>query len=291
VVGDLGTLMNADNVDNFLAAQGFYNGTFAYSVPAGTYSLASYIGTSYADNSIDFTLAAEPEVRVTRDTTVVLDARRGKRLSADVGAPAAQVSAQLNLQRNPATGVSLHRLVRLVRSDGVVRDADLARTYRPAVLLPGIASRWRRRRRTAAALRPGVPERRRHPVDAEPADQPGQFATIDARYHSAVPGRSEFEAREAQLPWQAVQVFAANEVVAPDTRTEHTLAVPGMRWLQQVLLDGPDSLGMSSDIVRYYQPGQHTSADWAAQPVAPASSRKPRVGRPAPRAAPATVST
>jgi hypothetical protein len=106
VNGSLGAVMNADNVENFLAAQAFFNGEFAFSVPAGAYSVSAYIGTGYRDGTADYTLAAAPEVNVTRDTTVILDARKGTRFSASVARPTSQVNAELNYQRTGAVGVS-----------------------------------------------------------------------------------------------------------------------------------------------------------------------------------------
>jgi len=280
--GDLGTVMNADNVENFLAAQGFYNGTLAFSVPAGTYSVESFIGTSYADNSIDFTLAAAPDVHVTRDTTVVLDARKGQRLAADVGRPAAQVSGQLNLQRNPTTGVSFTAsFVSFGPTPLYATPTAKVHTgqlyFYPGLRLGGPdGSVQKQLYDLEFPYVEAIPATLRRTIGAD------QFATIDARYHSAVPGRTEYEAREGQTPWQAVQVFAANEVVAPDTRTEHVLAAPDLRWLQQVILDETGPSAMTSDIVRYLQPGQQLTADWAAQPVAPGVEQETASGQACP---------
>jgi hypothetical protein len=263
--GDLGVVMNADNIDNFLAGQGFFNGQFAFSVPAGHYSISSYIGTGYSDGSVDFTLAEAPEVSVTRDTTVVLDARDGTRLSADVGAPAPQLTAQLNVQRNPATGVSLTDSFVTFDTTPLYATPTAPVTTGQLYFYPG--------------MRLGDPQTELYDMEfpyigAIPQTltetlQASDFATIDARFHSPVPGRAEYESREGAQPWQAVAVFGANEVVAPDTRTEHVLATPGMVWLQQVILDEADSLGTASEILHTYQPGQQLTDDWAAQPVAP----------------------
>jgi hypothetical protein len=103
----------------------------------------------------------------------------------------------------------------------------------------------------------------------------GELATIDARYHSAVPGRAEFEARQGAMPWQAVSVFAASDLVAPLSRTEYVLTQPDLAWLQLVALDWQDSLGIIEDALRTYQPGEHTTADWAAQPMAPGIMQQP----------------
>ncbi|HEY3629713.1 MAG TPA: hypothetical protein VGL21_02395, partial [Jatrophihabitantaceae bacterium] len=265
VNASLGTVMNADNVDTFLAAQSFYQGTLAYSVPAGTYSIAAYIATGYADNSVDYTLASAPEVHVGRDTTVVLDARQGRRFSADVGQTAPQLTAQLNVQRNPASGVSFTDSFTSFGTTPLYATPTQPVHTGQLYFYP--------------ALRLGDPQKELYdlefpyigaiPRTLSQTITAKQLATITARYHSAVPGRAEFEAREAAMPWQASQVFSANELVAPVARTEHVLAESGLLWLQQVMLDNADGLAMASDTVHEYQAGQHLTNDWAAQPMAP----------------------
>ncbi len=263
--GDMGVVMNADNIDNFLAGQGFFNGEFAFSVPAGHYSITSYIGTGYPDGSVDFTLAAAPEVNVTRDTTVVLDARDGTRLSADVGTPAPQLTAQLNVQRNPATGVTFTDSFTTFDTTPLYATPTAPVTTGQLYFYPGmrLGDPQTELYDMEFPYVGAIPQTLAHTLAAS------DFATINARFHSSVPGRAEYEAREGAEPWQAEQIFAANQVVAPDTRIEHVLATPGMSWLQQVILDAPDSLGTASDMLRTYQPGQQLTTDWAAQPVAP----------------------
>jgi hypothetical protein len=277
--GDLGVVMNADNIDNFLAGQGFFNRQFAFSVPAGHYSITSYIGTGYPDGSVDYTLAAAPEVTVTRDTTVVLDARKGTRLGADVGTPAPQLTAQLNVQRNPATGVSFTDSFVAFGTTPLYATPTAPVTIGQLYFYPGmrLGDPQTDLYDMEFPYVGAIPQTLTHTLSA------GDFATIDAHFHSPVPGRAEYEAREGAQPWQAAQVFAANEVVAPDTRTEHVLATPGMSWLQQVVLDEADFLGMASDILRTYEPGEQLSSDWAAQPVAPGVEQETE----APQACPA----
>jgi hypothetical protein len=281
-VGDLGTVMNADNVENFLAGQAFYSGELAFSVPAGAYSVAAYISTGYANGSVDFTLATAPEVRVSRDTVVVLDARKGRRMSATVPQPTSQVSAQLNLQRNPATGVSFTTSFvsfgaapLYATPTGGVHTGELY--FYPALRLGDPSGTV-----DHVLYDLEFPYIGAIPADLSPQIQADQLATIDARYHSPVPGRSELEAREATMPWQAVQVQAVNEFAAPLARTEHVLPQPGMIWLQQVVTDPVDFFGFASDIVRSYTAGTHTTADWTAQPTAPGVEQETIAGQSCP---------
>ncbi len=266
---DLGTVMNADDIDTFFGGQAFYSGELAFSVPAGAYSVTAYITTHHADGSLDFTLVTAPEVQVARDTTVVLDARKGHRISATVPQPTSQVVGQLNLQRNPAIGVSL--------TDSFV-EFGAAPLYATATAPVHAGELY-----FYPALRLGDPNGSLDHVlyDMEfpyigsiPANlsldvTADQLATIDARYHSSVPGREEFEARNGYLPWQAVQVQAGSDFAAPLARTEYVLAQPGMTWLQELITDELDGFGFAFDSPRTYTPGEHTSADWTAQPTAP----------------------
>jgi hypothetical protein len=282
VNGTMATAMSADNVDNYLAGQGFFNGELAFSVPAGHYSIDSYIPTGYDDNSGDFTLAAAPEVDVTRDTTVVLDARKGVRFSATVAEPTTQITAQLNYQRNGAVGVSF--------TDSFVSFGTTALYATPTkpvqtgqlYFYPGL------RLGDADGSVQHVQYDMEFPaVGAIPATLthqigPSQLATVEARYHSSVPGRAEFEARQGMMPWQATQVFAASEVVAPMSRTEYILAQPDLTWLQQVVLDEQDFFGFTSDRMRTYQAGEHSTSDWAAQPMAPGLEQQTAVGQACP---------
>ncbi len=107
VEGDAGIMMNADNVDTYLAQQSFFRGNAAFSVPAGHYSISSYITTVYPDNSVDFTLAALPEVNVTHDMTVILDAHKGVPISVTAPQATTPVHEELNYLRNSQYGTSL----------------------------------------------------------------------------------------------------------------------------------------------------------------------------------------
>ncbi len=279
---DLATAMNADNIDTYFGQQGFYSGQLAFSVPAGAYSITAYITTHHADGSLDFTLVTAPEVQVTRDTTVVLDARKSHRVSATVPQPTSQAVGQLNLQRNPAVGVTLtdtfvefgaaplyatatapvhtgelyfYPALRLGDPDGSLDHVQYDMEF------PYIGS---------------IPANLSHDVTAD------QLATIDARYHSSVPGRKEFEARNGYLPWQAVQVQAGSNFAAPLARTEYVLSQPGMTWLQELITDELDGFGFAFDIPRTYTPGEHTSADWSAQPTAPGIQQNASAGQSCP---------
>lgn len=273
--GDLGVLSNADDTNTFLAGQAYYRGEFAFSVPAGHYSIASYITTVHPDNSLDFTLASAPQIDVMRDTTVVLDARKGSRVDVTTPRPSRAVQEQLNYQRNSATGPSFtssfttfdatplyatptpqvdvgqlyfYPSFRLGDANGETNDYlyDLEFAYSGAI-----------------------------PADLSQTVTSDQLASIATVYHSAVPGRAEYEARFGFGPWQAVTVGAGGEVVAPTTRTEYVTARPDLYWQQVLATDEQSSDGTTESYLTPYSPGTQQATAWLGQPMVPGIEQEP----------------
>jgi hypothetical protein len=267
--GGTAVATNADNVENYLGAQAFFNGELAFSVPAGVYSVDAYVGTRERDGSLDYTLAAAPEVNVTRDTTVILDARKGTRFSASLDQPTSQVVADLNYQRNGTVGVSFTDSFTAFGTTPLYATPTAQVHTGQLYFYPGLRLGDADGSVDHAMYDLEFPYVGAIPADLSHAVSAGDLATIDARYHSAVPGRAEIEARQGAMPWQAVSVFAASNVVAPLRRTEYVLPRPDLTWLQFVAVDGPDFFGFVEDALRTYQPGEHATVDWAAQPMAP----------------------
>ncbi|HEX7744846.1 MAG TPA: S8 family serine peptidase [Micromonosporaceae bacterium] len=277
--GDLGVVMNADDTNRFIAGQSYFRGEFAVSVPAGHYSISSYVSTAYPDNSVDFTLVAAPEVVVTRDTTVILDARKGRRVSATTPRPSTPVHAELNYQRNATTGPSF--------TAGFVtfNDTPLYATptapvgvgelyFYPYFRLEGPEGRYLYDLEFPYAA--AIPAELAHTVTAD------QVATIGSRYHSPVPGRAELELRLGISTWQAVAVGAAGQLAAPLERTEYVTARPDVFWLQAVAADAQSGGGFTQSALVPYAPGEQTQATWLAQPMASGVEQQPVVGQPCP---------
>ncbi len=280
--GDMGTVSNADNTDTFIASQSYYRGEFAFSVPAGHYSVSSIISTVYPDRSHDFTLAVSPEVTVTHDTTVILDARKGNRLSVSTPRPAAAVEQTLNYQRDAQNGpgfawsfatfdstplyatptepvqvgqVSFYPYVRMAGTDGGLNS------YLYDLEFPSIGS---------------IPSDLSENVTAD------RLATIDASYHSAVPGRAESESRIGLMPWQMSAVGATNTLVAPLTRTEYVTAAPDLYWMQTVTADDQSQDGYTQSHVVAYTPGERSTTEWMAEPMVPGIMQQPVLGQACP---------
>src|SRR6266536_4137069 len=227
------------------------------------------LGHRVNGGTADFTLAAAPEVNVTRDTTVILDARKGARFTASTVQPTSQVVGQLNYQRNGAVGLSFTDSFTAFGTTPLYATPTAQVRTGQLYFYPGLRLGDADGSVDHVMYDLEFPYVGAIPADLSHAVGDSELATIDARYHSAVPGRAEIEARQGGMPWQAVSVFAASNVVAPLRRTEYVLPQPDLAWLQFVAVDGQDFFGFIEDALRTYQPGEQSTVDWAAQPMAP----------------------
>ncbi|HEX6800828.1 MAG TPA: S53 family peptidase [Ktedonobacterales bacterium] len=280
--GGMGVLMNADDVDSFLAGQSYYRGTFAFSVPAGHYSISSYIATVYPDNSVDFTLAAAPEVTVSHDTVVILDARKGQRVSATTPLPSSPVVEGLNYQRNPQQGLSF--------TDSFVAFGNLPLYATPTApvtvgqmyFYPYLRLGDAQGSLTSYVYDLEFPYSGAIPSNLTQTVTTSQLGTIDARYHSPIPGRDEQEGKIGFSPWQAASVGAFNFLAAPLERTEYITARPDLSWLDFVLADAQSFTGFVQGNLQTYTPGEQTQADWLAQPMVSGIQQEPTAGEQCP---------
>jgi hypothetical protein len=280
--GDLGTVSNADDTDTFIASQAYYKGEFAFSVPAGHYSVASYISTTYPDNSTDLTLAVSPEVTVTHDTTVILDARKGNRVSVSTPRPSNVIQEHLNYQRDSQNGPGFAWSFITFGSTPLyatpTRPVNTGQVYFYPYFQMGDADGGA----NSYLYDLEFPYTGTIPADLGQNVTAGRLAAIDAAYHSAVPGRAEYAIRFGFSPWQMVAVGAGTELVAPMKRTEYVTALPDLDWLQTVTADNPSLGGDTQSNVVRYTPGEHTSSNWMAQPMVPGIMQQPVLGQECP---------
>lgn len=282
VEADLALMMNADNVDTYLAGQSFFRGNVAFSVPAGHYSISSYIATVHPDNSVDFTLTALPEVNVTHDVTFILDARKGEPISVTTPQPATPVHASLNYQRNSQYGVSLTTSFDTFGNTPLYATPTSPVTVGEMYFYP-----YFRLGDTQGGLGNYLYDLEFPYAGAIPSNlaltvTQDQLATIDSRYHSPIPGRAEAEVRTGLSPWQAVAVESINELVAPLERTEYVTALPDLLWLQLVAADEQTWGGFMQGNLRPYNRGEQTQATWMAQPMVSGVEQEPVVGQTCP---------
>jgi hypothetical protein len=279
--GSMVSVVNADNVETFLAWQSLLRGEMAYSVPVGTYTVASYITTVDAAGKVDIALVTEPEVTVTHDTVVVLDARKATRVAARTPDPTTQLIAQLALQRNSAAGVSLTTTMTVFGDTPLyatpTRPVSVGQLYFYPSARLGDATGG-----TKYVYDLTFPYEGTIPTDLEPVIDRGRLVTIDASYHSPQPGRGEYDARVAIMPWQTDASLSGTGLSAPLARTEYVLPMPGMLFLHFLVLDQVSFSGYLQDVLREYRPGQRVTETWAAGPMAPGIEQQPTVGQACP---------
>lgn len=266
--GDLALMMNADNVDTYLAGQSFFRGNVAFSVPAGHYSISAYIMTLNPDNNFDLTLTALPEVNVTHDMTVILDANKSVPISVNTPLPSSLVQGELNYQRNSQFGVSLTASFVTFGNTSFYATPTSPVTVGKLYFYP-----YFRLGDAQGGLGNYLYDLEFPYANAIPSNMAvtlsqNQLATITSRFHSPIPGRTEAEGRIGISPWQAISVGSVNDLVAPLTRTEYVTALPDMFWLQFIVADSQSGIGFLQANLVPYTPGQQAQYTWMAQPMA-----------------------
>jgi hypothetical protein len=270
---------NADDVNRYLAAQSFFRGELAFSVPAGHYSFSTYLATVEPGNTVDWTLAAAPDVTITRDTTVVLDARKATQVTAGTPRASTATVEELNYQRNSAAGLSFTASFTTFGPDPLYATPTPAvatgelyfypyfRLVDPDSVPSGYVYD------VESAYAGAIPDDLTHTYG------PNELATEQATYHSPVPGRSEYEERDGFTTWQAVSVGASSVLAAPGSRTEYVTARPDLLWLHSIATDADSFGGVTTDGLRLYAPGEQRAVDWLGQPMAAGIEQEPSVGQ------------
>lgn len=269
----LDALADLENEDNFLTyfgLQGFYyHGTAAFSVPAGHYSLNTGMHTHYPDTSYDATFEITPELDVTGDMTIVVEARKAQLVSAATPLPATPHFQGIDYERVDAQGflatvgisevcgVPLYTTptapVSVGRARFSVQDYLVNSQGDPAGYLYDLDFPY------GAAL----PSTLAETVTAS------QLATLDSRFHSPVLGR-----REAVMLWPtSPEVGSAGAIltylIAPGERTQqYVTAQPNVFWQQGILAEPESFTGVMYGTYASYTPGQQVQDDWMAQPLA-----------------------
>lgn len=268
VYGDLALMMNADNIDTYFTGRSFFRGNVAFSVPAGHYSISAYIATPYPDNTGDITLAALPEVNVTHDVTVILDAHKSVPVSVKTPLPSSPVMEEMDYKRDSQFGLSLTASYTAFGNLPFYATPTAPVTVGKLYFEPIYRLGDPQGDVGAYMYDLQFPYANAIPSNLSLNVTQDQLATITARYHSPIPGRAEDEGRIGVAAWQAISVGAVNRLVAPRTRTEYVLASPDLLWLQFIVADNQSGIGFLQANLVTYTPGEQTQSTWMAQPMA-----------------------
>ena len=269
VFGNFATIYNVDDGNTFLASQAFFNGTLAYSVPAGNYQVTALIGTDEGNGDVSFSFVTSPQVFVNGKTNVEIQARKTNPVSATVPDPTSAVLASMTIQREPATGpnftnsfLSFGPTLMYVSPTAPVTVGQ--QYFYPYFRLGDAAGNLDR---FVYDLQfeyiGGIPD------NVSPTLRRADLVTVDATYHSSSPGRGQLDARISLAPWMSGVGFSATRLTAPSTRTEYILPQPDARSTQIVIENPDDFAGFSTDNWRALAPGQQIATDWTSQPEPP----------------------
>jgi hypothetical protein len=274
--GDIVVLMNVDNSDTFIDSAAFDNGSASFVVPAGHYTAMSYIVTVTGD-SANYTLVANPEFVVDQNVTVSLDARDGNRIRVRTPRRSAPVYADVNVQRDPAAGLSLvDSLSTFDRTPVYAAPTSPVKVGRLFFY-----QTQRRGDRNGSLLNYlydlDIATRGVIPKNLKSVVKESDLATVQASYASVLPDRAEQESRYGAYPWQGLIGGGVQNLTAPSSRTEYVMAGGRLRWFQETDLDPNGGNGRTIGTVDIFKRGEHTTHVWNQQPMGSGAEQQTEV--------------
>jgi hypothetical protein len=289
--GDTVILVNADDPARFgVRFLRFVDGVAKASVPLGHYVLSvQFIGGDPADPLRVLTAEQysvfRPEVTVSKQTTVTMDARRATvPVSITTPRPSVAKMTQIRFNRTLGNGDLVNFGAGTIAPDVAGRPGSTAATLfvqpnsdrvtagdfhfsvysRLADPAGGAAYTYDIQRPFTGLV----------PANLTMAITPAELATVDARYDSHVDDVVGSEVRFSQLPWESGGSRPTSLPVArPTHRTEYIEANPDIVWSQQTLPDVRHGSGLGLDRDRVYRRGQTDTQHWWGQPGQPGVRR------------------
>ncbi|MFL6034866.1 MAG: S8 family serine peptidase [Gaiellaceae bacterium] len=281
--GNIGVVYNVDDGNTFIAGQSFFNGTFSYSVPAGTYQVSALITSGATPEDTSFTFTTAPEVTVrSNNAVVVLDARKSSRVDATVPDPTSPIVEQMTLQRDPAQGPNFSSSFTAFGPTAMyatpTRAVTVGQQYFYSSFRLGDATGGLDRYLYDLQLNyvGAIPN------DLSPTLGRNDLATVDATYHSSTPARNELEWRLALAPWQSGAGGVPTRLTAPSARTEYVLPQPDTLWVQTVVADEQEFAGWSNGLWSAPAAGSRQQVAWHTQPEGPGVEQQTLVGQSCP---------
>ncbi|HEY8471134.1 MAG TPA: S8 family serine peptidase [Natronosporangium sp.] len=248
---------------------GFADGRGTVRVPPGTYAVMGVVFTGPEGETRDWTLVGEPEVEVTGDTTVVLDARAGLPITVDTPAhESVPVDTwTLDYRRFAVTGGSLsHRYTMPVSAfpngmyaepTGPVSLGRLEFAARTRLGAPGPAS-------------PYLYDLVHYEPEGVPADlhyvaDPAQLASVHNQFYSDLPGQTGAEIRHFWTPGLAIS--SADVVPLPLGSERVEYLVPGvLRYQQSIYQQHDGEQGRMFEPITEYAAGEQREQPWWGGP-------------------------
>lgn len=268
------------------ASPSFVADSFTLRLPPSTYSVMGDLYRYDDDGTLlEIVKVGDPEVEVTADTTVRLDATAAVPVTVDTPGHATEPSGMLQStyhrtdDRPGSIGFSRHTLAPVTGPD----TPRLSAMPTDPITLGTFEYYTQLRLRVPGADPSPVlydlllPETGRIPADLHYQLDPATLATIENRFHGGVPGQPMGEVRHGWRPWELISHRVADTVPAGATRTEYVIAGNTL-YRQQVRAGGPlprDGQLFEPDVS--YQPGTVMAQTWFAPVVRP-GLRQPVAG-------------
>ena len=237
-------------------------------VRAGALSVNGFIMEDGADGAADYTYLARPELDVTRDTTLTLDAREAAEVSVRTDRPTTPIGGTLSYGQiiedywyvggsvASGSGSSLYAL-----PTKRVHDTDFLFSTYWRLVAEGVEQS-----ESPYVYNLAFQEEDRVSAKQTRTVRDADLATVDESWHAQRADGLLFEnvATKDPITGDPVAVGSFDQTVAtPHERT--ALYTPGLPWTQLVS-SGLFMVETMVDPVRVYEAGEHTSIDWNKLP-------------------------
>ncbi|MET7367569.1 S8 family serine peptidase [Streptomyces sp. NPDC005566] len=246
-----------------------------YRVRPGDYSLSSFVGTYDADNvpeSVSY--LASPQLRITRDTTVVLDARKAHRLSLDTDRPSTVNNTTFSYSRSwddtwqlsgsLMAGNTVQKFYADIDGRAVNGDFEFRPTWRATGSEGGSPYVYNLSFPTSG------------PLHSEQVYKPrnSKLARVTETWHAMGKEADYIDAmfvRPAGGGSDYIPVSPFGAVHVPGTRTAY-YTTGSDAWFHSAMSSFPFAAFLS-DQERTYRAGQRSAEEWYGGPLRPAAPR------------------
>lgn len=260
---DVVNVVDATQLNGYLY---FQDGTASVRVPPGTYSVMGVINTPDAtgESYSGQTMMGDPEIEVTRDTTLTWDAREATEITVDTGDGAQQVGQQLSYHRSASE-----------RGSHTNNFIWLGGDWPYSAMETEPATQGYFEFYTQYVLVDTASEPERHydliypEPDAIPADLAYEVtedntATLHTAYHSDLPDHDYVWRRASWRPFEQISWDMDRQLQAPREQTE-IVSTGDTRWVQTVRGES----GQLTEPMTPYEAGEQREVTWFASPNTP----------------------
>lgn len=268
------SVVNVDDAQRFVSLAAFYEGSVAFSVPVGRYTLSASISTP-GDARAE-SLVVLPEVAVSGSQAVVsVDARAA---SVVIPVPATPDPTQaeqfsVTLGRVSASGEEVST------TDGYLGSLPTVYVTPVSGVTTG-SLHWYsyfRLKGESDLYDVEFPYDNQIPAVQPDRVDPATLARLDAAYHSDGADTPVGTYRPAFLPWERFALRPISQVTAPLQRAEYVTARPDLSWVNAVVWRADEFNGIDQSPRTVYRPGDRAADTYLTAPMVPGLSIDPEV--------------